>query len=166
MNLRTLGVSGLFSSRFPSLHSDPVGAVERKLNGNRSDNSRRGLTFALVALFGFGMGIAEVAAHSRLVKSDPAARAVLAAAPKEVRLWFNEAIEPAFAKIWIIPAEGPQIPLENHGDAADPRLLIAKLPGNLPTGPVAIGYRVLSVDGHVVESTLTFTLHSPTQNPT
>jgi hypothetical protein len=127
---------------------------------------RRALALCLVAALGLGVGAMDAAAHSRLVKSDPAARAVLSAAPKEVRLWFNEAIEPAFAKIWIIPAEGPQIPLANHRDDADPRLLVATLPDNLPKGPVAIGYRVLSVDGHVVESTLTFTVQTATQNPT
>ncbi len=81
-----------------------------------------------VVLFGFGLGISGVAAHSRLVKSDPPARAVLATVPKELRLWFNEAVEPAFAKVWIVPAQGPQIPLTSHGDSSDPRLLIVTLP--------------------------------------
>jgi methionine-rich copper-binding protein CopC len=50
----------------------------------------------------FGLGISGVAAHSRLVKSDPPARAVLATVPKELRLWFNEAVEPAFqvTELW------------------------------------------------------------------
>ena len=62
------------------------------------------LVYFVVVLFGFGLGISGVAAHSRLVKSDPPARAVLTTAPKELRLWFNEAVEPAFAKVWIEPA--------------------------------------------------------------
>jgi len=126
-----------------------------------SNTFRRTLLFSLVALLGIGIGASEVLAHSRLVKSEPAARAVLTAAPKEVRLWFNESIEIAFAKIWIVPANGPQIPLANHGDPSDSRLLIATLPDNLPNGPVVIGFRVLSVDGHVVESQLTFTINTP-----
>src|ERR1700730_11665683 len=61
-----------------------------------------------VVLFWCGLGISGVAAHSRLVKSDPSARAVLDTAPKELRLWFNEAVErrknhmfrwPAVAKV-------------------------------------------------------------------
>jgi methionine-rich copper-binding protein CopC len=101
------------------------------------------LVYFVVVLFGFGLGISEVAAHSRLVKSDPSARAVLATAPKELRLWFNEAVEPAFAKVWIVPAHGPQIPVTSHGDSSDQRLLIVTLPDNLGAGPVVIGYHIL-----------------------
>jgi copper resistance protein C len=112
-------------------------------------------------LFGFGLGISEVAAHSRLVKSDPSARAILDTAPKELKLWFNEAVEPAFAKVWIVAGHGPQIPLTSHGDSSDQRLLIVTLPDNLAAGPVVIGYHILSVDGHVVDSQLTFTIRKP-----
>jgi copper resistance protein C len=100
-----------------------------------------------VVLFGFGLGISGAAAHSRLVKSDPSARAVLDTVPKELKLWFNEGVEPAFAKVWIVPAEGAQIPLTSHGDSSDPRLLIVTLPDDVAAGPVVIGYHILSVDG-------------------
>jgi methionine-rich copper-binding protein CopC len=96
-----------------------------------------------VVLFGFGLGISGVEAHSRLVKSEPSARAVLDTAPKELRLWFNEAVEPAFAKVWIVPAHGSQIPLTSHGESSDPRLLIVTLPDDLAAGPVVIGYQYL-----------------------
>jgi copper resistance protein C len=113
-----------------------------------------------VALLGFGLGIAGASAHSRLTKSDPAARAVLEAAPKELKLWFNEAVEPAFAKVWIVPAEGQQIPLTSRGDSSDPKLLVVTIPDKLPSGPVEIGYHILSVDGHTVEDKLSFTIKS------
>jgi copper resistance protein C len=115
----------------------------------------------LVVLLGFGLGISGAAAHSRLVKSDPSARAVLATAPKELKLWFNEGVEPAFAKVWIVPAQGAQIPLTSRGDSSNPRLLIVALPDNLPAGPVNIGYHMLSVDGHTVDDKLTFTVKAP-----
>jgi methionine-rich copper-binding protein CopC len=119
------------------------------------------LLICFVLLLGFGLGISVATAHSRLVRSDPPARAVLDTAPKELKLWFNEAVEPAFAKIWIVPAQGPQISLTSRGDSADPRILIVSLPGNLPAGPVNIGYHVLSVDGHTVDDKLTFTIKAP-----
>ena len=121
---------------------------------------RRALVYVVV-LLGFGLGISGAAAHSRLVKSDPSARAVLDTAPKELKLWFNEGIEPAFTKIWIVPAQGPQIPLTSEGDKSDPRLLIVALPDNLPAGPVDIEYHVLSVDSHPVNGRLTFTIKAP-----
>jgi copper resistance protein C len=127
--------------------------------------SRRRLGQALlvyfVVLFGFGLGISSVEAHSRLVKSDPSARAVLDKAPTQLKLWFNEAVEPAFAKVWIVPAHGSQIPLTSHGDSSDPRLLIVTVPDDLAAGPVVVGYHILSVDGHVVDAQLTFTIKKP-----
>jgi methionine-rich copper-binding protein CopC len=121
----------------------------------------RAVLVYLVVLLGFGLGISEVVAHSRLVKSDPSARAVLATAPKELKLWFNEGVEPAFAKVWIVPAQGAQIPLTSHGDSSDPRLLIVTLPDDLAAEPVVIGYHILSVDGHVVDAQLTATIKKP-----
>ena len=125
------------------------------------DRRERALLVYVLVLLGFGLAISEAAAHSRLVKSDPSARAVLEKAPKELKLWFNEGVEPAFAKIWIVPAQGPQIPLTSQGDKSDPHLLIVALPDNLPAGPVVIGYHVLSVDGHTIEDKLTFTVKAP-----
>ncbi|MGH6794368.1 MAG: copper resistance CopC family protein [Methylocella sp.] len=125
------------------------------------DRRGKALLVYIVVLLGFGLGIFGAAAHSRLVKSDPSARAVLDTAPKELKLWFNEGVEPAFAKVWIVPAKGAQIPLTSRGDSSDPRLLIATFPGNLPAGPVNIGYHMLSVDGHTVDDKLTFTVKSP-----
>lgn len=114
------------------------------------------LAFGLVG--GLAIGATNARAHSRLVKSDPSARAVLGAAPKEVRLWFNEPIEPAFAKTWLVPPDGAKVELANRGDASDKQLLIATIPDNVPQGPVVIAFRVLSVDGHVIEDKLVFTI--------
>jgi copper resistance protein C len=122
------------------------------------DRSGRALLVYLFLLLGFGLGTFDVSAHSRLVKSDPSARAVLDTAPKELKLWFNEAVEPAFAKIWIVPAQGQQVSLTSRGDSSDRKLLVVTLPDNLPAGPVNIGYHVLSVDGHVIEEKLSFTV--------
>ncbi len=119
---------------------------------------RRALFLHFFAVLGFGLGITGAAAHSRLTKSDPAARAVLETAPKELKLWYNEAVEPAFAKVWIAPAEGGQIPLTSRGDSSDRKLLVVTMPDNVPAGTVVIGYHVLSVDGHTIEDKLSFTV--------
>jgi copper resistance protein C len=125
------------------------------------DRRKPALLVYFVVLLGFGLGISGASAHSRLVKSDPSARAMLATAPKELKLWFNEGVEPAVAKVWIVPAHGAQIPLTSRGDSSNPRLLIVTLPDHLPAGPVNIGYHMLSVDGHVVEDKLVFTIKAP-----
>jgi hypothetical protein len=123
---------------------------------------RRVVSISLLALAGTALGLGDAAAHSRLVKSDPSARAVVATAPKEVKLWFNEQVEPAFAQIWLAPAEGEKIALTSRGDPSDKRLLVATLPDELPDGPIVIGFHVLSVDGHTIEDKLSFTIKKPT----
>jgi methionine-rich copper-binding protein CopC len=124
-------------------------------------SGRETLLIYFIILLGFSFWLSEAVAHSRLVRSDPPARAVLDTAPKELKLWFNEAVEPSFAKFWIVPAQGDQIPLTSRGDTTDKRILIVTLPNNLPAGPVNIGYHVLSVDGHTVDDKLTFTVKAP-----
>ena len=98
-------------------------------------SGREALLVYFVILLWFSFGLSEAVAHSRL--------------------------EPAFAKFWIVPAQGDQIPLTSRGDTTDKRILIVTLPNNLPAGPVNIGYHVLSVDGHTVDDKLTFTVKAP-----
>ena len=45
-------------------------------------------------------------AHAALRESDPPAGATLTAAPKQIRLQFNEALEPAFASVKLTGAGG------------------------------------------------------------
>src|SRR5262245_41992776 len=118
----------------------------------------RTLLVYCAALLALAFAPGRLLAHSRLTKSDPAAREVVGHAPKELKLWFNEAVEPAFAKISIVPAEGPQIPLASRGDSSDKKLLVVTMPDSVPAGPVVIKYHVLSVDGHTIEDKLSFTV--------
>ena len=100
-------------------------------------------------------------AHARLVKSDPPARATIAHAPEAVRLWFNERLEPAYSSASVWSAAGAELSREPAAvDAADPKLLKLKLPPLAP-GRYQVRYRVLSVDGHVVEDSFFFTLREP-----
>jgi methionine-rich copper-binding protein CopC len=100
-------------------------------------------------------------AHARLVKSDPPARTTIARAPEAVRLWFNERLEPAYSSASVWSAAGSELSREPAAvDAADPKLLKLKLPPLAP-GRYQVRYRVLSVDGHVVEDSFFFTLREP-----
>jgi hypothetical protein len=96
--------------------------------------------------------------HASLVRSSPARRATLTTAPDHVQLWFNEAIEPKFSSVSVWDASGQQV---DRGDARvepeDPKRLIVGLKP-LGRGTYRVRFRVLSVDGHVVESEFPFTL--------
>jgi len=97
-------------------------------------------------------------AHSLLVRSQPERRATVTRPPEEVRLWFSERIEPAYARLSVWDAGGKQV---DAGDAAvDPAnstTLAVRTPA-LRAGRYTVRYRVLSVDGHIVESSFDFTV--------
>src|SRR5712691_6531549 len=112
---------------------------------------RRGLSLLIMA---FAPALAW--SHAFLLKSDPPQRGVVTRAPAEVRLWFNERLEPAFAEVEL--RKGPEKIL-TPGKAAvsdkDPKLVVLKLPV-LDPGEYTVRYRVLSVDGHVASSAFDF----------
>ena len=102
--------------------------------------------------------LASTLAHSLLVRSQPERRATVTRPPEEVRLWFGERIEPAYARLSVWDAEGKQVDAGDAAvDPADPTTLAVRTPG-LRAGRYTVRYRVLSVDGHVVESSFTFTV--------
>jgi hypothetical protein len=96
--------------------------------------------------------------HAVLVKSVPAQGAVLVEPPTRIELWFNERLEPAYSKASVTTEAGAQVDLRDVTvSAEDPRRLAVSLPALVP-GRYTVSFRVLSVDGHVVESKLTFTV--------
>ena len=122
----------------------------------------RAILFAALAVAGAlsasGFFPGAAPAHSLLVRSEPGRSATVTRAPERVRLWFSERIEPAYAKLSVWSEAGKQV---DAGDAAvdsnDPILLSVSTP-NLGPGRYTVSFRVLSVDGHVVESSFAFTV--------
>jgi methionine-rich copper-binding protein CopC len=82
----------------------------------------------------------------------------VARAPERVSLWFNERLEPAYSRVSVWSADGQRV---DAGDVEvaplEPTRLSVGVPA-LPAGAYTVKYRVLSVDGHVVEAELTFTV--------
>jgi copper resistance protein C len=101
---------------------------------------------------------AGVHAHAVLVKSVPGQRAALVEPPPRVELWFNERLEPAYSKALVTNEAGTQVDLRDVAvSTEDPRRLTVSLPPLVP-GRYTVSFRVLSVDGHIVESTFAFTV--------
>lgn len=127
----------------------------------RAMNTRRHRRLARTLAIAVAAALATVSVawgHAVLVRSSPANRAVVAQAPSRVQLWFNERIEPAYARLTVVDAQ--DLPLDS-GEVIvgpeDPRLLSVGLPA-LEPGRYTARYRVLSVDGHIVEGEVSFTL--------
>jgi len=102
-----------------------------------------------------------VFAHALLDKSEPARRAVLTHSPAHVRLWFNERLEPAFCELSVLDAGGRSATAEAaRVSAQNPKLLELALP-TLGPGVYTVQYKVVSVDGHTVKASYTFTVKGP-----
>jgi methionine-rich copper-binding protein CopC len=78
--------------------------------------------------------------------------------PDRVRLWFSEPLEAKFAAVSVWDASGKQID-QRDGlvGPEDPKALSVSVP-TLGPGNYTVKYRVLSVDGHVVEGSFRFTV--------
>ena len=110
-----------------------------------------------VALLALGFGSAALA-HAALLKSEPAKRAALTQSPSQVRLWFNEKIEPTYATIQVLLPDCKPLPTKPaRVDKTDPKLLVLELP-QLEAGDYTVKYRVMSVDGHLVDYGYTFSV--------
>ena len=102
-------------------------------------------------------------AHSMLVKAEPPRRSVLTKAPAQVQLWFNEELEGDYASLVVLDAEKhPVTEIKPQLAPDDRKSIILPLP-ELTPGKYSVKFRVLSVDGHVVESSFDFTVKDTVQ---
>ena len=86
---------------------------------------------------------------------------MLSRAPTRVVLKFNERLEPAFSSLSVWSADGLQVDEQDvRVGPEDSRRLSVGLP-RLEARVYTVRFRVLSVDGHVVESSFPFTIRGP-----
>ena len=118
----------------------------------------RGGALAVALLAGLLGPAARAGAHASLVRSVPAHRAVLSQMPERVQLWFNERLEPAYSTVSVWNEAGAQVDsLDVTVGPDDPRRLSVSVETR-HAGLYTVKYRVLSVDGHIVDNRFTFTV--------
>ncbi len=105
----------------------------------------------------------KVMAHATLVKSDPPRRASLSESPKSVQLWFNEEIEQNYASIIIRDSDNNLIKHDKPDSVPDDLTSVVLEIPEIGPGRYTVEYSVLSVDGHVVESSYGFSVKDLTQ---
>lgn len=95
-------------------------------------------------------------AHAKLQASQPAASSVLASSPKEIRLQFNERLEPAFSKIELVDAKDALLSLPKvEFDKTDPKVMFAPVQALRP-GQYRIRWSAMAHDGHKVKGEFAF----------
>ena len=100
--------------------------------------------------------IAAALAHAHLRRSEPIAGSTVHGSPCEVKLWFTEALEPAYSTIKVAGDDGKQV---DRGDVSvepkDHKILKVSVP-SLSLGIYTVIWQVTSVDTHKTEGKFTF----------
>lgn len=117
---------------------------------------------ALILALAASLHSVPALAHAMLTKAEPPRRAQLTQPPAQVRLWFNEEVEKDYASLTVSHADKPVTEVKPQVTADDPKSILLPLP-ELSPGKYTVKFRVLSVDGHVVDSSYDFTVKSKAQ---
>ena len=97
-------------------------------------------------------------AHAVLLESSPAENAVLAEAPEQVELRFNEPIRPVVLRL-LRASDEASVKLGSP-QVTDTELRVP-LPTGLSDGSYVLSYRVTSADGHPVVGSFVFAIGAP-----
>jgi hypothetical protein len=118
--------------------------------------TKQRLTIAAACLGVLLLGPMRAHAHAHLDHASPAVGGAVATAPKEVVLWFTEALEPAFSTIVVQDAKDADV--QDGTATIDPgntaELRVALKP--LPPGTYKVIWHALSVDTHRTQGDFTF----------
>lgn len=121
---------------------------------------RRRWTLVLAALL-VALLPATAAAHARLTGTTPAAGARLERPPDRVLLHFDEPVETRFAQVRVVRSTGAAVPTGDPVLGAAGKVLRVTLDGRVRPGGYAVGFRVVSADGHPIAGRLTFRVAAP-----
>jgi len=112
--------------------------------------------FAVVLIAGVFATLAL--AHNKLLKSAPAAGAVLRTSPARVEMWFAEKPDLAVTKIAVKGPAGPVETGPTHANAG--ASIVADFKGKLADGPYVVSWQTAGDDGHVAKGDFSFTVKS------
>ncbi len=120
----------------------------------------RRIYFLLVPILIFallGYGVTPVQAHAVLVNSVPADNSTLTTAPKQVDLYFSEAIDPNLSKVSVLDANGKKVDAgDMHLDPADATHMLVSLT-QLGDGVYSVMWTAVSAtDGHQTTGSFPF----------
>ncbi|HET7806321.1 MAG TPA: copper homeostasis periplasmic binding protein CopC [Pseudolabrys sp.] len=116
--------------------------------------SQRSLIVALGAGLAFLPAVAF--AHAQLDHANPAVGSTVEQPPKEVSLWFTEALEAKFSTIEVLDGQGRPVQAGPASLAPDNTAQLRVPLKPLPPGTYKVIWRVLSVDTHRTQGDFTF----------
>lgn len=117
----------------------------------------RVLLALLLGLLVAAVGTSPAAAHAQLLESDPADGSVVAAAPEEITLTFNEPVRLESARLFA--ADGGEVEVDAR---SSDNLVVVDPSGDLGPGTVTVSWELVSEDGHVISGAIAFSIGEPT----
>src|SRR5262245_53683104 len=111
------------------------------------------VAWMLVAILTAGTNLAL--AHSNAVRTNPADKATLQSAPRDVSILFNEKIKAAPDAITVEDASGARVDQGDTRLESNGRVIRVSLKP-LSAGTYKVKWRVQSSDAHTVEGSFTF----------
>jgi copper resistance protein C len=108
----------------------------------------------VIAISCLSFSVTSALGHAMLDHASPRVGNTVAAAPKEVMLWFTQKLEPAFSSVEVRNEQGVVM---NAGKATVVGGTQLRVPvKTLPPGTYKVLWRVLSVDTHRTQGDFTF----------
>ena len=123
------------------------------------------IALLLLALSPLGQAtelLPTASAHALLVKSDPAANAILNAPPAQVKMWFSEDINPGTSRAVVVDTTNREVDNKDaHVSDDDSKEMIVTLP-LLKAGTYVVVWRTQSADdGHIPGGSFIFRIAAP-----
>lgn len=111
--------------------------------------------------FGLLISLADIAAwaHAFPDHSTPSVGATLTHSPAQVRIWFDDDLEPGVSKLRVTNSHQQEVTISrSHVDKSDPKLLEIRL-RRLPPGTYHVYWSVADRDGHHTQGDYTYTVN-------
>jgi methionine-rich copper-binding protein CopC len=102
--------------------------------------------------------------HTHLVKAEPGVDSTVKVAPKQIRLWFNEAPEAALSAATLLKSDNSPVATVRMSATDDSLSVAGTIPVALEPGKYQVLWRTGSKDGHPVRGKYSFTF-DPADRP-
>jgi copper transport protein len=118
---------------------------------------KRHLAILAVLLLYAAWSVVPAFAHALLLRSNPAANAILTSSPPQVELFFSEALQPGLSSISVLDSNGSPVDVgDSRVDSTDPTRMTVSL-HTLQEGVFTVTWKAISAtDGHFTTGSFPF----------
>jgi len=123
-----------------------------------------GLALGVLGALGLLAGpAAPASAHATLLRTAPAAGAILDQQPTELGLDFSEPVDLGLATVTVLDPGGTQVQQGRPAQGGAANEVVVRLRDGLRDGTYLVTYRVVSADGHPISGGYAFSIGAPSQ---